>query len=249
LESSTPIAQSHAWAHSAESCLVFADEALFVGDARDTDILKTLVSEDVKTLERKGIDAVQVASYARTIFASNHDHVLRIDAYDRRYVSYHVVVPDDMVGPGGAGKRRAYFVPIINQMDNGGRAALLDMLLDRDITKFIPEDIPQTEELNSQKLLSAPAGDLAVIDIAQDGALPGAMASKPWMAVSHLDNDRAGLFDHIKRRGGKSLERASDNAISDILKKWGFAKKKLMASNAWAAPDLPELRAKITRFV
>jgi hypothetical protein len=235
-------------AHSAESCLVFADEALFVGDARDADILKTLVSEQSKTLERKGIDAVQVANYARTIFASNHDHVLRIDAYDRRYVSYHVVVPADMVGPEGADKRRAYFAPIINQMDNGGRAALLDMLLDRDITKFNPEAIPQTEELGLQKLLSAPPSDLAVIDIAQDGVLPGAMASKPWTAVSHLDNDRAGLFDHIKRHGGKSLERASDNVIADALKRWGFVKKKLMTCNAWVAPDLPELRAKIAQM-
>jgi hypothetical protein len=236
-------------AHSAESCLTFADEALFVGDARDADIIKTLISEETKMVERKGIDAIPVGNYARTIFATNHDHALRIEADDRRIVSIHVVVPDDMVGPAGADKRRAYFMPIIEQMDNGGRAALLHELLDRDIQGFNPEAIPQTEELGRQKLLSAPPGDRAVIELAQEGILPGALPGRPWMALSHVpDSNRAGLLDHIKRCGGRALEHASDNAISDILKRWGFEKKHTRTGNAWAAPGLTELRAKIAQM-
>jgi hypothetical protein len=73
-------------------------------------------------IERKGIDAVRVPNYARLIFSSNHGHVLRIDVSDRGYCACHVVVPDDMVGPVGADKRRAYFVPIVKQTDNGGAA-------------------------------------------------------------------------------------------------------------------------------
>jgi Family of unknown function (DUF5906) len=222
---------------------------LFVGDARDADIIKTLVSEQTKMIERKGIDAVPVANYARTIFASNHDHVLRIDAHDRRFVSLHVALPPDMVGAAGATKRRAYFVAIIEQMNSGGREALLYELLNNgDVGKFNPEAIPQTEELSRQKLLSASPGDLAIIELAQDGVLPGAMGSKPWMARSHLDNSRAGLFDHIKRHGGRALEHASDNLISEVLKKWGFEKKRLTAGNAWQAPDLTELRGKIRQM-
>jgi hypothetical protein len=34
----------------------------------------------------------------RLIFASNHDHPLRIDAYDRRYAAYDVLQPEDMIG-------------------------------------------------------------------------------------------------------------------------------------------------------
>jgi hypothetical protein len=59
-----------------------------------------------------------------------------------------------------------------------------------------------------------------------------------------LDNDRAGLLDVIKRRRGKAL-RASDNALSAILKDWGFTKKALAEGTGWVAPSLPELRDKI----
>jgi hypothetical protein len=232
-------------AHSAEACLTFADESLFVGDARDADIIKTLISEQTKMLERKGIDAVPVRSYGRLIFGTNHDHPLRLEVHDRRTAALHALIPPDMVGVEGADKRKAYFLPILRQMNNGGRAALLDMLLQIDTSKFNPEAIPQTEELTRQKLLSAPPADQAIIAIAQDGCLPGALMSRPWIARAHRDNDRAGLLDVIKRRGGKALERASDNALSAILKDWGFTKKALAEGTGWVAPSLPELRDKI----
>jgi hypothetical protein len=235
-------------AHGAEACLIFADEALFVGDARDADIIKTLISEQTKMIERKGIDAVPVANFSRLISATNHDHPHRIEVHDRRFCSYHVIVPADMTGPAGADKRKSYFVPIIRQMENGGRAALLDLLLGLDITTFNPEAIPQTEELALQKLLSASPGDQAIIAIAQDGCLPGALITRPWIARAHADNDRCGLLDHMKHRGGRSLEHASDNALSDILKRWGFEKKKLNDGSGWSAPNLPALRRQISEM-
>ena len=232
-------------AHTAEACLIFADESLFVGDARDADIIKTLVSERDKQIERKHIDAVTVRNYARIIFATNHDHPLRIDLHDRRYCPLNPVLSTDMVGPNGADKRRAYFLPILHQMNHGGRAALLNLLLNIDISKFNPEAIPQTDELDRQKLLSASPGDQAIIAIAEDGCLPGALVARPWIARSHVDNDRSGLFDFMRRRGGRALERTTDNVLSDILKRWGFNKKSLRDGNAWQAPPLNELRDKI----
>jgi hypothetical protein len=233
--------------HTAESCLIFADEALFVGDMRDADILKYLVSEEDKLLERKGIDAIRTRNYARLIVASNHDHVLRIEVHDRRYCALHVVLPKDMVGSDGADNRRAYFGAIAHQMENRGRAALLHMLLNMDITDFNPERIPQTEELDKQKLLSASPGDQAVIALASDGHLPGALASRPYIAYSRTNQSHDGLYDFMRKAGGRGLERASDNELADILKNWGFTNKKLSDGNAWAAPDLSKLRTDLGR--
>jgi hypothetical protein len=232
-------------AHSAEALITFADEALFFGNARDADIIKALVSEETKLLERKGIDAIQIPNYARLIFATNHDRVLRIELHDRRYCAYHVQLPSDMRGSAGADKRIAYFSSIVKQMESGGRAALLYMLLELDISKFNPEAIPETPELEHQKLLSAPPEVQAIIAIADIGLLPGALITRPFIARAHVDNDRVGLFDYMKRNGGRALEKASDNVVADILKKWGFKKKKLPDGNAWEAPDLHILRDKL----
>lgn len=232
-------------AHSAEAVLIFADEALFVGDARDTDIIKTLISETTKMLERKGIDAVPVRNYGRFIFATNHDHALRIDVHDRRTCALHVTIPDSMIGAAGAKMRRDYFVPILEQMKNGGRAALLHYLLQYDLKNFNPEAIPQTEELAKQKLLSAHPGDQFIISLAQDGFLPGGLLAQPWIARAHMESDRGGLLDHMKRRSGRTLEHATDNVLSEILKRWGFEKKHLKDGSAWIAPNLNVLRAKI----
>jgi hypothetical protein len=167
---------------------------LFVGDMRDADILKYLVSEEDKLLERKGIDAIKIRNYARLIVASNHDHVLRIDVHDRRYCALHVVLPMDMVGPDGADNRRVYFGAIAHQMENGGRAALLQYLLNMDITGFNPERIPRTEELDKQKLLSAPPGDQAVIALAQSAWLPGSLISRPWIAYARANREHDGIL-------------------------------------------------------
>jgi hypothetical protein len=232
-------------AHTAEAVLIFADEALFVGDARDADILKYLVSEEDKLLERKGIDAIRIRNYARLIVASNHDHVLRIEVHDRRYCALHVVLPDDMVGPDGADTRREYFGAIIEQMNTDGRAALLHYLLKMDISKFNPERIPQTEELDKQKLLSAPPGDQAVIALAQNAWLPGALISRPWIAYARETRYHDGILAHIAKSGGRGLQHASEPELAEILKGWGFTNKKLADGNAWKAPDLGDLRTQL----
>jgi phage/plasmid primase-like uncharacterized protein len=232
-------------AHSAEACLIFADEAIFVGDKRDDQPIKILISEKGKILERKGIDSVSVRNFARLIFATNHDHPLRIAANDRRFLALHVALPPNLAGIEKRTARKAYFDAIIRQMDKGGRAALLHMLMKRDISGFDPEDIPQTEELQQQKLLSAPAGDQFIISLAQAGCLPGAR-ERPWIARAHVE-DQYGLLDRMRREGGPDLGRKSDQELADILKAWEFTSKRYNDGKAWVAPDLCQLRNAVSK--
>jgi hypothetical protein len=108
-----------------------------------------------------------------------------------------------MAGPAGADKRREYFTALVKQMENGGRAALLHMLLRRDISNFNPEAIPQTEELAQQKLLSASPADQIIIQLADNAVLPGALISRPWIARAYLASGGDRLFDVMRKRGGK----------------------------------------------
>jgi hypothetical protein len=233
-------------AHTAEVLLQFADEAMFAGNERDVQILKTLITEEIKMLERKGIDARAIRNYARLIFSSNGKHPLLIEAKDRRYFPLYV--------SGNHAKDKAYFLAILAEMRNGGRSALLHMLLHRNIEGFNAERMPKSAELDAQKLLSAGAGDRVIIGFAQDACLPGAMAGwddgsrkieRPWIARSRGigPNGERFLYDEMKHRGGRELQNADDTALADILKEWGFTSKHLRTQMGWIAPSLAQLRA------
>jgi hypothetical protein len=227
---------------SAQSVLMFADEAMFAGDRHAAQVLKTLISEKTKVLEFKGIDSFQIPSYSRFILATNDRHPIRIEHKDRRYCSIYVE-------PAHA-KDKSYFLAILDQMKNGGRAALLDFLLKRDISKFNPENIPSTNELDTQKLLSAPIGDRIIISFAQDGYLPGALVDmggqredRPWIARARGPGF---LFEAMHIRGGRAMQYMDEIALTDILKRWGFARKPLGDQTGWAAPPLDKLRSKLS---
>jgi hypothetical protein len=230
-------------AHSAETCLIFVDEALYAEILADARILKTLVSETTKILERKGIDAIQIENFARLIFSTNDQHPLQIEHNDRRYCAIYVrtnaLWANEPNKRRAAEKRRAYFKPIVEQMKTGGREALLGYLLQRDISAFNPEALPETTERNTQKLKSAPAGDKVIIEFALDGHLPGALPKRPWIARA---NGEGCLYPTMKQRGGRTLAHQSDTALSDILKDWKFKRHPLGDGAGWEAPALPELR-------
>ena len=237
--------------HQAESCLIFVDEALYSQIKGDAQILKTLTTETTKLLERKGIDAVQVDNYARLIFATNDPHPIMIEYNDRRYVAIYVRTHPDWAGlpdEEAAPIRKAYFQPILDQMNNGGREALLGLLLNRDINKFNAEAIPATKEREWQKLLSAPASDKIVIEFAQNGRLPCSAAGRPDAARPYADHNRQdGLFPAMKQSSGKALQYESDQDLADILKGWKFQRDRDRHGTIWIAPPLLQLRTAITK--
>jgi hypothetical protein len=235
-------------AHQAETCLIFVDEALYAEIAADAQILKTMTSETTKLLERKGIDPIQIDNFARQIFSTNDPHPIQIEHDDRRYPAIYVQEnkafanePDQRKK---ADKRKAYFMPILGELKNGGSEALLGFLLDRDVTGFNAEAIPETSERRQQKLNSASAGDKIIIEFAQDACLPGAVPNRPWIARAHADprllrnSQTPGLFDVMKAHGGPKLAHMSDTALSDIVKAWGFKSKPLNNGKAREAQPL-----------
>lgn len=237
-------------AHSAEACLIFADEATFAGDATDTPLLKTLTSEKTKMLERKGIDATPIRNYARHIFSTNSEHPLQIEVGDRRYCAIYVreneAWANEPDGDERADLRRAYFLPVLDELTNGGRAALLGYLLKRDISDFNPERIPATAERFKQMTLSADSVDSVIIEFAEDGYLPGATPSRPNVARANSD-DGWGLYPTMRRRGGNAMRYQTDMALSGIIKKWGFTRHPLGDGAGWQAPPLLELRALVAK--
>lgn len=132
--------------HLRNTVVLFADEAFYAGDKKHTSVLKTLITEDTITIEAKGIDIETVPNFVHLIMASNDPHVIPAGGDERRF----------LVADVGKGRQRdtAYFKALFDQMDSGGREALLFYLMTYDLDGYQVRDVPETEALREQKLLS-----------------------------------------------------------------------------------------------
>ena len=82
--------------HLAALCYLFADEAIFAGDKASANAIKSLITEDIIAIERKGFDVTQERNYLRIAMASNHDWMLDASADARRFCIFDLaVIPDD----------------------------------------------------------------------------------------------------------------------------------------------------------
>lgn len=133
-------------AHLRDVITLFADEAFFAGDKRHESVLKMLVTEDSIPIEAKGVDVETYPNYVHLIMASNDPHVIRATGDERRYFVL------DM----GEGRKqdKKYFKDMLAQMESGGYEALLYFLQSVDLTDFQVRDVPETDALQEQKLLS-----------------------------------------------------------------------------------------------
>lgn len=133
-------------AHLRDCVVLFGDEAFYAGDKKHESILKTLVTEETIMIEGKGVDAEAAPNYVHLILASNNQWVVPAGADDRRYFVLDV----------GHDRRQdtSYFRAITDQMNNGGREALLHMLMTLDLKEFNIRSVPRTTALQEQKILS-----------------------------------------------------------------------------------------------
>jgi len=133
-------------AHLRDVICLFADEAFFAGDKRHESVLKMLVTEDSIPIEQKGVDVETYPNYVHLMMAANDPHVIRASGDERRYFVLEV---------GDAAKQnKKFFGDMMRQMNNGGLEALLFFLQNVDLEGFQVRDVPQTDALQEQKLLS-----------------------------------------------------------------------------------------------
>jgi AraC-like DNA-binding protein len=185
----------HFNAHLRDVITLFADEAFFAGDKRHESVLKMLITEECIPIEAKGIDTEPYPNYVHLIMASNDPHVIRATGDERRYFVL------DM----GEGNKQdsKYFSAITKQMENGGYEALLYHLQSLDISDYEVRDIPQTEALQEQKLLS--------LNIEEE-----------WW-FRKLQNGR--LLDDDPQWNERVLSDALTTDFTDYAQKWNFSRR------------------------
>lgn len=135
-------------AHLAQALVVFVDEATFGGDVQAANQLKTLISEPTRDLEHKGKDIVRVRNLMMMIIAGNAEHLVHVEAGDRRHFVVDVKeerMPSDERGA------------LLAELNSDGPAAFLHFLLSRELPKdYDHQDVPETAARTDAKLHSLP---------------------------------------------------------------------------------------------
>ncbi len=126
--------------------IVFLDEALFVGDRKASDRLKSLVTEPDILINEKFQPARQIRSYHRFIAATNADHFKNTEHDDRR--DFTLRVSETRKGD------HEFWRDLYEEIENGGVEAMVHDLLAMDLSDFNVREKPNTKELTEQKLNS-----------------------------------------------------------------------------------------------
>jgi len=132
--------------HLKDALLVFCDEGFWAGDKSGAGVLKSMITDPYIMVEPKGKDAFQIKNHVSLIMASNENWVVPAGLEARRFAVLDVSETFR--------KNHLYFKQIFDQMNNGGREAMLYDLLKLDISDVNLRDAPKTEALFEQKISS-----------------------------------------------------------------------------------------------
>jgi Bifunctional DNA primase/polymerase, N-terminal/Family of unknown function (DUF5906)/Primase C terminal 2 (PriCT-2) len=216
-------------AHFMMASFLFCDEALWPGRKEDEGPLKTVISEPTFPIERKGIDPIMMPNALKVFLASNNSWLVPAATDERRFAAFEVSEKHK--------QNFDYFRTLQKQMDDGGCEAMLYDLSRRDLDGWHPRnDIPQTEALTAQKILSMKPELQWLAGLLEDGVLPCQKTRYP----NRVDPSP---FYEQARRSVPALRWWSDVAFVNFLDNWGVTLKR--SNGNWREfPPLSEMRRK-----
>ena len=195
-------------AHLRQTIVLFADEAFFAGDRKHESILKTLITEPSMLIEAKGVDAEVARNCVHLIMASNDSWVAPAGTDERRFLVLDV--------SSDHAQDTDFFGRLLLEMDSGGRAALLNMLLQHDISDFNVRRVPQTSALRDQKNLSLAPHEAVLLEMLVTGVTPDEDFIKDAPNMVSVK----GIMQEIVELGGSVRNtRALSTAIGQFLRK------------------------------
>jgi hypothetical protein len=134
------------WHLMAQSFVVL-DEAVFAGDLRQGDKLKSRITATQMTFEAKGMTPISGANRCAYVMLTNHEHVWQATLDERRVVV--IDVGDELRGDTEFWRR--YF----SWLQSDGASYLLHYLQGLDVAHFDPRRIPAGTALEDQIALTA----------------------------------------------------------------------------------------------
>lgn len=222
--------------HLANKVVVYADEAFWAGDRKAEGVLKAMITEPTQQIELKGKDVITVENHIRLMISSNHNWVIPAGAEERRF--FVIDVGDGRI------QDTAYFGALVRQMEEGGREAFLQFLLDYDLSGIDLRRPPSTSALEDQKMHSASPIQAWWRERLQDGAPTSITASWAEMvSTAELYEDYLKFCGEVgrKHRASQSIfGRELKGLIPNLIR--GRSPKKHSRQWVYILPPLDECR-------
>lgn len=221
--------------HLGLCCFLFADEAYYPGDKQVEGVLRQLITEEQIPIEGKGLPVIISKNSLHIAMATNNDWVIPATSDDRRFFINKV---EDTYAKGQMKdlRRNLYFSRIATEMEQGGRAAMLYDLLHMELSDWAPyKEIPETEELKTQIVLSRSKLAATMFEIIDDGIFPGIFSNEMW-AIGATE-----LFEYMEKLE-PLLRQTSSVRKSRILKDLGTYKIRVAKGMVYIFPPLADTR-------
>jgi hypothetical protein len=216
--------------HLHDAVLVFADELSWTGNKSDAGILKALITEPTRFMEKKFADAIQVKNCTHLIFASNETWAIPAESTDRRYCV--LGVSDCKKG------NHSYFDDLAVEMNSCGPSGLLATLKRRDISSFKPSDFPKTSVRTEQQLQSLPPAELWLLECLQNGLIDATAQCWP---ERQRQKDVYKQFRDWFLRSRESGPVPLQGVLTSALKKFGIVKGRETSGDRLYEYQFPQL--------
>lgn len=237
--------------HMKDKCLLFADEAFWAGDKAAEGKLKSMITESTINIEMKGKDVYSIKNNLHMIFATNNEWAAPAGPKERRF--FVIDVGEKHM------QDNKYFEAICNQMENGGREALLYFLMNHDVSSINLRKFPQTKALREAKLLSASPAQKFWYHVLESGCLNDSIEDGWCEGIVRTDYFYKEYIKFVTDMGVK--HKASDTELGMQLKSMlpseSFKKERKTVKdfnrsyrkNCYVFPSLSECRNAFEEFM
>ena len=213
---------------------VFMDEALFVGDKKSTERLKSFITSTHIQIEEKHQPERAIESYHRFFAASNNPHFAHIDHDDRRM--FYLKVSNAFKG------KTEYWGKVYAAIEGDEVSAMVYDLLAMDLSKFNVRIRPNSNELVSQKIDSLPPFHRFWFDCLWNGEYVKISASNnanphDWEKDSFWQTkymlEAYEVFSRSLNRYSKIIDKDIAAILKEICPSSKKDRKKDMSSRGW----------------
>ena len=230
--------------------VICMDEALFSGDKKALDRLKSLITEPTCRVEQKYQPARTIDSYHRFFAASNHDHFAHVEQDDRRFVFLRV--SDDAKG------NHQFFNQLVKAIDDPLVVdALVHELMILDLSQFNVRLKPQTSEQVMQKIRSLKGFSRFWFEVLTSGNLTGRHEFvSDWVQAKFISTQV--LFNNYINYDKKAewYQTVQQNELTSDLKRFcpsvRYDRQKDQHNRqrrGWWIPDLVSARSEFEAYI
>lgn len=217
---------------------LFGDEVYEPKDKEVEGRVKAMITQPFLDVEAKFQNPVTTKNRLHIVMCTNNEHVALTSKDERRYFINKV---DDKYtynsGRVTKKERIIYFNKLWGEMDNGGRAAMLYDLKHYKLDSWHPRfDIPETEELEKQKMLSMSPLEHTILLFLQNGEVPGRLLDT---GIARMNASE--LYDHLEKLE-PYISRFSTIKKANIIRDLGAMRNRMGPGIFWDLPPLKEMR-------